>query len=194
MAANDRSQAASLWASAVREAGTAERGAATIENVLGRLREVYEPAVLVSVMEQMEPHLGLAACRRRALLVKIASMQYDDAQYKECLETLERADALVSRPEESQDMNAGFLRALSLARLQQFKEAAAVLERMADYVGTDEQHARALFLIGWVHLQLNAPREAIATYDSLMRKYPKTSFVAKASELVNRLRSDESQP
>lgn len=81
-----------------------------------------------------------------------------------------------------------FLQAMSLAMAGRHEQAIRCLVEMGEWPGADEDHVKALFLIGWVHLKANSPAEARATFEKVMAAYPYAAHSIKARGLVAKLK------
>jgi tetratricopeptide (TPR) repeat protein len=115
---------------------------------------------------------------RRDVHTKIASVLLDQGKFQEALEELNYAGPA---PE---TMSAGFTAALSLLRLERADEAVKRLESLEKLPGTDEEHARAMFLVGWIRLRDNDRARASAALERLVDRYPRTTAAKKAVDLL----------
>ena len=125
---------------------------------------------------------------RRHLLYRLAVAHYNQGAYEGCLKCLKSADALAKGPAEKQDMAAGILHARLLIELARYEDAAGVLEGMRAWPGTPEQHARALFLTGWTHLQSNDTPSALSSLKQVVDRFPETAVAAEAARVLSALK------
>lgn len=121
---------------------------------------------------------------RKALLHKIARIQYDEGNLKGCLDTLERADQIKTSGPQS-DLSDDFMRASALIGLKRFPDAEALLNQLsAVTAATAEDRAKALFLVGWIRLQEEKRDEALEIFRRVEKEYPQTSLAPRAKRLV----------
>ena len=178
--------AGGFWGQAVeclREAGEA---VSAIDEVSDIAKGLGRASDHLAVMNHMLPHLSEAGIRRH-LLIRVAELLLRQGKYTECLDALDRADALCSSDQEKNHMKAGFMRALSFIRLRRFDDAMSLLRRMENWPGQPAHYARAGFLAGWVHLQRYERPEAILSFRRVIDMYPDAPFAAKARQMVARM-------
>lgn len=179
--------AQSCWAHVLGMEHDRDRVASLVDDGLDRIRQAgVAPAVFQDVVERVLPGVKEAPIRR-ILLMKEATVLFDGGRFADCLAKLDEADALVREAGPTREMTGGLLRAISLMRVGKLDESGGLLSEMATWEGTDEQHAQALFLLAWVRLQKNAQSEAATSLRALLDKYPQTTYVDKAKEIVRRL-------
>lgn len=186
MFAGARDWAAGLWAAAVNARRDPMGGSAVIDAISEQASGV-RPEVMIETVQAMVPHLASRPAKRVALL-KVAARLYEQSRFEDCIRALDQADALAQAPEEQKNMGTGLTRALSLIRLRRFDAAVKVLSSMDEWPGTAEQHARAVFLIGWIQLQGGKRADALTTFRRIVEKYPDTASGSKAKQLVERLK------
>jgi len=186
----DRPWALGSWALAInaeQDPGVAGSLVDTVIDLARRSGATPEPGRLLREVLPLVP----SATGRRHLLLKIARLLYEEADFAGCLAVLDQADELARTPREKQDMTVGSTRVMCLIRLKKFDEALGFVERMAAWPGTDAQHAQALFLAGWLYLRKDskakANAKALAVFRRIVDRYPKTTFAGKARELLQRL-------
>jgi len=148
----------------------------------------------LTLLEEMVPKLVVAGDRtslqmrivsiRRQTGLKTAKDLFDEGNYTQCLATLDELDKKCPEVKGAGDVAAGFMRALCLIRLEKLTEAAGLLRTMESWPGSAEQHARALFLTGWIFLQTDEKPSALAVFKRVSEAYPQTSFAAKATKLA----------
>jgi Flp pilus assembly protein TadD len=119
-----------------------------------------------------------SATDRRDVHTKIASVRLEQGKFQAAIDEVNRA---APRPE---TMTAGFTLALSLLRLDRADEAVARLEETDKLPGNDEEHARAMFLIGWIRLRDDDRARAAAALERVVDRYPRTTAAKKALELL----------
>jgi TolA-binding protein len=76
---------------------------------------------------------------------------------------------------------------MSYVRLRQFSDALSVLKQMENWPGTSEQHARVLFLIGWIQLQNSNKPKALFAFRVVVDKFPQTLYAKTAGQLIRRM-------
>ncbi|MGE5612149.1 MAG: tetratricopeptide repeat protein, partial [Bacillota bacterium] len=117
----------------------------------------------------------------------LAKTLFDEGSYAECLTALDQLDKTWPHPPGAADIPTAFVRALCLIRLEKLTDAANLLSQIESWPASPEQHARALFLTGWIHLQTDDRPKAISTFQRLIATYAQTSFAAKAKDLLTNL-------
>ena len=85
------------------------------------------------------------------------------------------------------DIASGHMRARSWIRLNRLDDARGMLEQLEAWKGTACQHAKALFLRGWIHLQHNEAGKARQVYRRIIDDYPCTPYAEKAEDMLGRL-------
>ena len=182
----DRTWAQALWALAINEEVDSQIAASLIHKVYSRLRPIYNEQDAIAFLRTILDHMRSISAKR-GLLLKIATLLYVQGKFAECLEVIDQADKLAVRPEEKRDMTVGFMHALSLLRLRKFNKAAHLLESMEAWPGTAEQHARAVFLTGWEHMQNDAKTKALFAFRRVVDEFPDTTLAERAHQLIQRL-------
>jgi tetratricopeptide (TPR) repeat protein len=197
LAAGDTSGARAMWLAAIN--AQRHRGYASslleqvVQNTLVNSSDSNVESRL-KLLEEMMPSLRVAQDRtnmqirlvavRRQSGLKIAKNLFDEGNYAQCLTSLDELDKRCPEVEGAGDMATGFMRALCLIRLEKLAEASALLAKMESWPGSPEQHARALFLTGWICLQTDEKPKAIGIFRRVAEVYPQTSFAPKAVKLA----------
>ncbi len=150
----------------------------------GRLRLLEEMMPMFRLAEDRTGMRVRVIAVRRQSGLKVAKGVFDEGEYAGCLALLDELDKRCPEVEGAGDMATGFMRALCLIRLERMADAAALLGKMESWPGSPEQHARALFLTGWICLQRDEKAKAIGVFRRVAEGYPQTSFAAKAVKLV----------
>ena len=188
----DRTQAAiSYWVQAIETQDDPNQAIVAMDTILTHaenflVRDFGSAHEFLDLMRSALPHLR-SSMTRRHLLIRIAGVLYEQGDASDCLATLDQADSLAAGQTQTSDMAVGFMRALSLMRLRSFDKAIAVLEGMEAWPGTVDDHARAVFLVGWIHLQRDQKSEALQSFEQIVDRYPQTPFADNARALVHRL-------
>jgi tetratricopeptide (TPR) repeat protein len=185
--AKETSWAQTFWAAAINLARNPEESQRWIDRICSQCQESH-----VDRRQTAELMKGMVDCTedtvaQRQLWLKAAMLLYEAMGFEECLGAIDEADRLASDPREAQQAKIGLVRALCLIRLGKIDEAAALLGSMGSWPGTEEEHAHALFLAGWIHLQKSEKIEAQNTFRRIIDKYPNSSFIGKVGELLQRL-------
>ena len=175
-----------LWVWVINEKEDPNAAIALINNLCEKGKSVQGTQDNLETLEAIYPYLKMPE-EQQLVLYKMAALCYEDSNFARCLELLDRTDRFMVQAKYKQDISMGFMRALSFIQLQKFSEAVSLLNKMSDWPGSDEEHARALFLIGWVNLQENNKSMALNVLRQVKSRYPKTPFAPKAEELINRL-------
>lgn len=151
------------------------------------LQRIYIAAGADRSPDQAEPALDLlgelvpllrSGTDRRDVRTRIASVRLEQGKFQAAIDEVSRAGP---HPE---TMTAGFTLALSLLRLDRADEAVARLVETDNLPGTDEEHARAMFLIGWIRLRDNDRPRAAAALERVVDRYPRTTAARKALDLL----------
>jgi tetratricopeptide (TPR) repeat protein len=136
----------------------------------------------LQVLAQLVPRLS-SDDDRHAVQAKIAAIRLERGEFQAAIEELDRAGSGY------ETMAAGFTRALALIRLDKSDEALAALEKMEKMPGSDEERARAAFLIGWIHLRADDRPKASAAFERVVDRYPRSTSAKKAKELLPTLQA-----
>jgi tetratricopeptide (TPR) repeat protein len=175
-----------LWVWAINAEVQGDQAIARVNSVCDKAKGLKNAQDNLKILQAMYPCITVAEGKWQ-ILHKIAVISYEDGQFAQCLSILDQADRIPLEKVSSKDIMTGFMRALSFIQLRKYSDAVALLSRMSDWPGTDDEHARALFLIGWVHLQENNKADALTALRKVTDWYSKTAFGPKAQELINRL-------
>jgi tetratricopeptide (TPR) repeat protein len=178
-----------LWVNAVQATSAFDDVRPLLDSIAARadLTPGQAPAVLLEMADRLPSPANALAAR------KAANLYYEQRQYEQFLAVQDKADAMAADPREAQDMEIGFKRALALVQLGKHKQAIDLLRQAESWVGTDDQHAQALYLIGWTNLQTNQRDAAISVFEEAVKKYPSAGFSAKAADLIRRLKGGQAQ-
>jgi len=177
-----------FWVMAINDRDTPGGVIDCIDAIYTKLRQGLRIADAERFLKSMIEHTPDVTAKRN-LLLKIALLLHDQGKFKECLETLIRADTFMTNKEAEQDIAVGFIRAMSLIRTRDFTQAIALLNDMQTWPGTPEQHARSLFLLGWIYLQNNNVEQSLLALQGVVDKYPRTAAARKAKQLAAHLRN-----
>jgi len=184
VAAGDEQWGGRLWASALALADEKD-AASTLEELSVQAGRVTGQ-VLAGTFRSMADGMQERPLKRQTLL-RLAGMLCERRMFPEGLKALDEADALARTPDEAKDLDAGMVRVACLIKLSRSEQALELLKAMDTWSGTEEQHAQAGFLLGWMHLQGGRQDQAVEAFRALIKKYPKTAFAGKAKQVLDRL-------
>lgn len=183
-AAGDEQWAGRLWATALTLVD--EQGVAPVlAEVFGRA-DGMSGAAMAGTLRAMANAVEDLSLKRQ-ILSKLAKNLCDRRMYSESLVTLDKADALAATPEAKKNLDGGIIRVTCLIRLGRTEQGLELLKSLGSWSGTQEQHAQAAFLLGWMHLQSGRQDQALEVFGELVRKYPKSALAGKARQILVRL-------
>lgn len=177
---SDWERSAVFWGAAMNEAPE-EVFEATLESVFCEVTW-QEPSQSLERLKSLVEKISRPE-RRQKMGTRLADLFYCEGQVATALELLEEAILLGAAP----DVNLGFRRVQSLISTQRYEDALNQLEQMGNWPGEPGDHARRIYLIGWIHLQQNRPDAAKNAFRQAVENYPDTIFSAKCRKLLDRL-------
>ena len=179
--------AQACWAPVVNRAASPAETNRLIDSIVEKMLEVPQSYLsTIGVLHDLLGHLQQPSAQGH-LRMEIATICFKNADFDQALSEFNQADALLPENQRQPDMEIGFMRAMSLIRLERSTEALDQLDRMSGWSGTDEQEARVLFLLGWLNLHQSRPQQALSYLRDLTERYPATSFAEKAAQLIKRI-------
>jgi TolA-binding protein len=131
-----------------------------------------------------EANVSNAEARRRIDLA-IGTDYYRDQDYDKAIGLLKDVASQEGHAAES----ASLVVALCLQAKGESDAALARLDRLAKESSAEEIAAKALFLIGWTHLQAQNYAAAKEAFSTLVGRYPDSELAAKANKLIGRMES-----
>ncbi len=173
-----------FWARAIHTRGNLEGVAQAILFRAGRESQIENIVELLTATSL----LLSSAQDRQYLLHRAAEVLFGTSDFEGCLKLLERADTLVKGSRKPQEMSVGFVRVMSLIGLKRYDEAIKALAEMELLPGTAEEHARTIYLTGWIYLKQNNQSKALSVLRRGIETYPNASFTLKAREIVMRFK------
>lgn len=182
----DLRMASGFWFLAIEESRDSLPVVSLIETALDRQEGTGKAKKLRKAMKMMLPYLSSVTSRGH-VIAKIGVLSYEEGDFRECLAMLDQADALVGKERRSRDMSTGLIRAMALIRLSEFDKVVSLLRDIEKWQGGREERAKAVFLLGWIHLQRNKKPEALLFLRRVLDRYAGTSIAGKARKLVARL-------
>lgn len=194
--AGDVEWAATFWATAINTQRSPGYAGSLIDLLFEKTVVAHGEAASrsgISVLESVVASLSggdrgrlqsqILLYRRRADLAQ-AKLLFEDGKFEECLSTLDQLDRALPESTGAEDLGTGFMRTLCLIRLARFDDAVSLLSRMEAWPGTDEQHAKRAFLVGWTYLQKEDKLKALPALRRVIERYPNTTFADKARKLT----------
>ncbi len=175
-----------FWAVALRGMSDDEEKTTWLDRIVDEAelaQAAQDPAVTIGAIRRLAAKVDHPDDQRR-LQIRIAALEFEAGRFEQVLAEL---DAIQGLKRDAHDIQIGFMRAMSLIRLSRLDEAVEQLDAMTYWNGTDEEMARASFLIGWVYLQQLQTQKALMALRVVTDKYPRTGFAVKARELIQRL-------
>jgi hypothetical protein len=188
-------QGAGPGAPPARGPGAPAAGAATtsITSIVDRIiREIPatkpSPDTAVALLREIAEHTDSAPIRRNTTL-RFANALYDGGSFSKVLTAVEQYELAAGPVVETKDLSFGMLRALALIQLDRLDEALQKLSQMSDWPGSEEDHGRAQFLVGWINLQQDHKDRAVEAFKIVVSKYGRSTFAEKAQSLLKELNS-----
>jgi len=143
------------------------------------------PDTAVGILRGISGHAATPQVRRLASL-RIVNTYYDRGMYDKVTEELDRYNVTNVG---ARDVQFGLLGAQSLIQRGQLEDALKVLSSMTQWEGVDEDLGRVQFLIGWLNLQQDRKEQSLVAFKTVVEKYGKSTFAAKAAPLIKELQS-----
>ena len=120
---------------------------------------------------------------RLRIELAVGELYYRNQDYDSAIKALEP----VSEREGHVAESASLVLALCYIGKGDREQAILRLNKIATESASDEVSAKAMFLIGWAHLQAQHHAAAKAAFDRLVRTHPGSQFAKKAADLSERL-------
>jgi tetratricopeptide (TPR) repeat protein len=180
-----------LWAAAINAEAGRGREEAIVSAVVAATRTDSRAGSSDSSSQTLERLAALlkSPTARATVQRRSAEAHFENSKFEGALRALDAAsrEGGQASPE---PMSAGFTRVLALISLGRQDDALAQLRRMREMSGTDEERARARFLVGWVYLKADDKPRAAAALEEVIDEFPRTTFGKKAKDLLQMVQGE----
>jgi hypothetical protein len=137
----------------------------------------------VAVLEEASSRVG-NDLSRQAVLRGVVELNCAVGRWSQCLEALDRHETISKGTQGEENAAVGLIRARCLIGLGRLADALALLDKVNQWQGSEEQHAQAAFLKGCIHLQQDQAAEAQAQFQRIIEAYPNATVTDRARQIV----------
>ncbi len=179
----DDDVAAQAWALAIDAAPHVADVPACVKSIVDLVNRpgVFEPAL--AALAKTPQHVTCDN-RRRAAWAELGGQLCDAGRFAAAVDAFEEGDAIGPAAADEGKLAARLKRVAALSQLGRYAEAMGMLEAAKDWAGDPEQKARALFLRGWLCVQMGQWAKAHDALELVARQYPDCSAADEAARLT----------
>ena len=175
--------ATGLWSAALDSCDTLPDAASTVGDIVFLVRRADRMGEAVAVLEEASSRVG-NDLSRQAVLRGVVELNCAVGRWSQCLEALDRHETISKGTQGEENAAVGLIRARCLIGLGRLADALALLDKVNQWQGSEEQHAQAAFLKGCIHLQQDQAAEAQAQFQRIIEAYPNATVTDRARQIV----------